>query len=268
MMWKKVVLVATVVIAAILVVITVRPTNIPVSEFREEAHVRLAGSSEIPFFHSFELTGLALSGTWEGPGFAQVLLVGGDKKLIVLDTRSLPEVLEFSGFGSRFDAACLQTCSIPPLQPEHLYVFISGPGFLTIDTYHFAVPLGPSGLATCPNCKKISAPSTPNHTTLLMILLLVISIIGAHSLSHVCKNPQTKRILIVIFLAAFIALGGVFGVSVAAPTAAIAVATKKAASVLAAFGVIVLFVIFGIEMLASKHEQPADWKEDEECQKK
>ena len=62
---------------------------------------------------------------------------------------------------------------------------------------------------------------------------------------------------------------GVFGVSVASPTAAVAVATKKAASVLAALAVIVLFTIFGAEMLTSKKPdspRPDVWKELEEVE--
>jgi len=271
MMWKKAVLVLTIVIAVILGVMTVRPDKVTVSEFTEKAHVRLSGSNEIPFHHPFLMRGLSLSGSWEGPGFAQVWLIAeNDQKFLVMDTRTLPEVLELSAFGTQFEGICLQTCSMAPALPKRLIVLISGPGFLTIDEYHFVVPLGPSGLASCPNCKKISAFETPNHFTLLMILLLVISVIGSHVLSHVTQNPKTKKVLIVIFLAAFIALSSVFGVSVAAPTTAVAVATKKAASVLAALGLMILFAILGIEMLAPSKKpettKPDVWKDLEEAE--
>ena len=271
MMWKKAVLVLTIVIAVILGIMNVNPASVQESRFNEKAHIRLSGSTEIPFYHSFLMKGLSLSGSWEGPGFAQVWLIAEDKKFLVLDTRTLPEILEFSAFGAQFEGACLQTCSMTPVMPEMLIALISGPGFLSIDEYHFVVPLGPSGLASCPNCKKVQSVNTPNHSTLLMVLLLVISVIGAHSLSHVTQNPKTKRVLIIIFIAGFITLSSVFGVSVAAPTAAVAVATQKAASVLAAFGVVGLFAILGMEFRASRKPEAAKpdvWKDLEEAEER
>ena len=270
MMWKKAVLVLTVAIAVILGVMNVYPSSVQVSEFSEKAHVRLSGSDQIPFYHPFLMKGLSLSGSWEGPGFAQVwLLAENNQKFLVMDTRTLPEVLEFSAFGTQFEGQCLETCNMAPVLPEKLVAFISGPGFLSIDEYHFVVPLGPSGLVACPTCKKVVQVDTPNHSSLLMILLLVISVVGAHALGHMTQNPRTKRVLIIIFIGAFVALTGVFGVSVAAPTAAVAVATKKAASVLAALALIVLFAIFGAEMFASKKPdspRPDVWKELEEVE--
>ncbi len=268
-MWKKAVLVLTIVIAVILGIMTVRPSGVQVSEFREKAHVRLSGSDQIPFYHPFLMKGLSLSGSWEGPGFAQVLLLAeNEQKFLVMDTRTLPEVLEFSAFGTQFEGQCLETCSMTPVLPERLVVLISGPGFLSIDEYHFVVPLGPSGLAPCPNCRVVQVDSS-NHFTLLMILLLVISVVGAHALGHIAQNPRAKKILIMIFIGGFVALTSVFGVSVAAPTAAVAVVTKQAASILAALAVIVMFAIFGAEMLASKKSdgQRSDvWKELEEVE--
>jgi H+/gluconate symporter-like permease len=102
-----------------------------------------------------------------------------------------------------------------------------------------------------------------------MILLLVIAVVGAHFLGHMTQNPKTKRILVFIFIGAFVTLTGVFGVSVAAPTAAVAVATQKAASVLAAAGVVGLFAILGAEMRTSKKPdapKPDVWKELEDAE--
>ena len=269
-MWKKAVLVLTIVIAVILGIMTVRPSGVQVSEFREQAHVRLSGSDQIPFHRPCLMKGLSLSGSWEGPGFAQVwLLAENDQKFLVMDTRTLPELLELSSFGTQFEGQCLETCSMTPVLPERLVVLISGPGFLSIDEYHFVVPLSPSGLAPCPNCQKVAQADTPNHSTLLMILLLVISVVGAHALGHMTQNPRTKKILIIIFIGGFVALTSVFGVSMAAPTAAVAVVTKQAASVLAALAVIVMFAIFGAEMLTSKKPdgpRPDVWKELEEVE--
>ena len=267
-MWKKVILLLTIVIAVILGIMNVYPSKVGVSEFSEKAQVRLSASDQVPFYRPFMIKGLALSGSWEGPGFAQVWLISGEKKFLVMDTRNLPEVLELADFGSKFEKVCMQTCNIEPVTPEKLFVLISGPGFLTIDQYHFAIPLSPSGLASCPNCKKVPALDTPNHATLLMILLLVIAVIGAHALDHMTQNPRAKKLLIVLFVVSFITLTSVFGVSVAAPTAPFAVATKKAASFLAAIGVIVLFAILAVEMRAPKPAAPKPnvWKDLEEAE--
>jgi hypothetical protein len=268
-MWKKAVLVLTIVIAVILGIMTVRPSEVQVSEFSEKAHVRLSGSDQIPFHHPFLMKGLSLSGSWEGPGFAQVWLIAeNEQKFLVMDTRTLPEVLEFSAFGTQFEGQCLETCSMTPVLPNRLIVLISGPGFLSIDEYHFVVPLSPSGLAPCPNCRVVHV-DTSKHSALLMILLLVISVVGAHALGHITQNPRAKKVLIIIFIGGFVALTGVFGVSVAAPTAAVAVVTKQAASILAALAVVVMFAIFGAEMLASKKSdgpKPDVWKELEEVE--
>ncbi len=256
MIWKKVVLVLTFVLAIILVIITVNPASVPVTELRESVNLRLSSSAEIPFSKPFALNGLALSGAWEGSGFAEVWLVGEGRKYLVLDTGNLPKVLEFADFGTRFEAACVDSCDFPPLKPEGLFVLVSGPGLLSIDEFHLAVPISPSGLALCPNCKRIKASGTPNHLMLLIVLLSVIAVVGSHSLGHFCKNLLVKRILILLFLGGFVILGSMFGVSMAAPSAAIAVSTQKVASVFAAFGVVTLFFIGAVEMLAYHKQNP------------
>ncbi len=266
MSWKKAVLLLTAVLAIILGIISVRPSQVPVAEFRESADLRLASSAEIPFHRSIFLSGFALSGSWEGPGYAQVWLLGEDKKYLVMDTRDLPEVLELSAFGTSFDSACIETCSIPPLQPKSLFAIVSGPGVLSIDSYHFTVPLSPSGLALCPNCKKVQQSQTPNHILLLAVLLLVIAVVGSHSLSHCCRNVLSKRFLVVLFLAGFVALGGLFGVSVAAPSAAVVITAQKTISVFAALALLVLFLIGAVEMLVS-HKKSDLAEDEEECEK-
>lgn len=266
MTWKKVILVLSVVIALILTLIAVRPSE--VAELREHTDVRLSHSAKIPFQHSFALKGLALSGSWEGSGSAEVWLVGGEKRYLVLDTRSVPSVLEFSSFGTRFDSACTETCSIPPLQADYLLVILSGPGFLTIDSYHMSIPLEPTGFLSYP--RTVFDLPMPNHALFLISLLLFIAVVGSHTLGHYCQNPMTKRIVMMIFLGAFIALGSVFGVTLATPTTAFAVVTKQVVSVFAAFVLIALFVLAAYEIIMHKPSSPKQdvWKDLEEAEEK
>lgn len=273
MNWKHVVLVVALIFALVIGLNSVQPGFVQVTEFTESANIKLGDSAFIPFSRDFEISGLALSGYWEGPGYAQVFLSDGETRLLVFDTRNLLGTIEFESFGSRFNAACMETCSFSPLKPKELVALVHGPGFLTIDSYHYSVPLSPSGLASCPNCKKVRQPVLPNHSLLVLIILLLGSVFGSHTLSHVCGSPHTKRLLLIVFLVGFLSLAGIFGSSVAAPTSAFAVGTKHAASIVAAFGVIILFVIAGIEMIVRKKEVPSDpdtriWSELEEAEEK
>ena len=256
MMWKKVVLAASIVLVIILTIISVKPSGVQVTEFSEKADIRATESTEIPFLKSFPMNGFAVSGSWEGPGFAQVWLEGENHNYLVMDTRTLPKVIELSGLGSGFEAACIDSCKFPEFTPDNLVLLVSGPGVISIDAYHFAVPSTATGLSFCADCKKVDQPETPNHSLLALVFLLLIAVVGSHVLGHICRTPQTKSTALIIFLCSFVALGVVFGVSVAAPTTAIAVTTEKAASVFAAFGMLLLTVIGAIEVLSGKNENP------------
>ncbi len=269
MTWKKIVLVLTVVIAVIFGLVSVHPAN--VTELHESANVHLSASAKIPFKHSFALKGLALSGSWEGSGRAQVWVVGEDKRYLVLDTSHIPEVIEFASFGTPFESACLQSCSIPPLNAEYLLVMLSSPGFLTIDSYHIAVPLEPTGLSACPDCKKIYQASTPSHFPLLLVLLLVISVFGSHVFGHYCESSNRKRISLIVFFGSFLVLGGLFGLSIVDPTGSVVMMVKNTASVAAALCVVALFVLAAAEYVGFRQHSPpkADvWKELEEAEEK
>lgn len=267
MMWKKAVIGATIVIAVILSIIAVNPSQVQRTEFVEDAHYRLSETKEISFVRSFALSGFGISGSWEGPGYAQVWLVTeGPERWLVFDTRTLMETVELSAFGASFDGACIESCDMPNVLPTQLFVYISGPGMISIDSFHYAVPLNPSGLAI----KTIQQADTPDHSMLVLILLLVVAVIGSHTMGHFCRNPITKKVLVFVFLGAFLVLGGVFGVSVVAPTAAIAMTAKKAASISAAVSFLILFALIGIEMLQFNKEQskqpPTVWKDLEEAE--
>jgi hypothetical protein len=246
MTWKKTVIGATIVIAIILSVIAVKPSQVQRTEFSEEAHYRLSETKEIPFLRTFALRGFGISGSWEGPGYAQVWLVTeGPERWLVFDTRVMLEAVELSGFGSSFEGVCDESCDMPNVLPKQLFVYISGPGMLSIDALHYAVPLNPSGLAV----KTVQQSDSPDHSMLVLVLLLVIAVVGSHTVSHYCSSPITKKVLVFVFLGAFLVLGGVFGVSIAAPTAAVAITAKKAASVSAAVSFLVLFLLIAAEMM-------------------
>jgi len=242
MNWKKAIISLTLILAVIIGVMTTRPeTSTP--EFSEDANIHLSSSAKILFDSEFALNRLALSGSWEGSGYAQVWLDGDKKDYLVIDTRV---------FGTSFNSACMETCRIPALNPSSLFVHINGPGSLAINNYNFAVPFDPSGMVPCPNCKTIRQSNTPDHFVLLLVLALVITVIGAHSLNHWCRSRTSKRLLIILFLGGFITLGVVFGLAFTS-SAALAAVAKKAVSIFAAMGVITVFII-GAAELSHKHE--------------
>ncbi|MEM3154602.1 MAG: hypothetical protein QW165_03510 [Candidatus Woesearchaeota archaeon] len=266
MMWKKAVIAATIVFAVVLAVISVNPSKVQRTEFSESAHYRLTETKEIPFVRSFEMSGFGITGAWEGPGYAQVWLVENRDRYLVFDTRLLMETIELSAYGTAFDAVCIETCELPGVKPTELFVLISGPGILSIDMLHYAVPLTPSGLAV----KRVQAKEMPDHSMLVLVLLLLVAVLCSHTVSHFCTNPLTKRVLVFVFLGSFLILGGMFGITVAAPTTAIAATAKKTASVLAALAFLVVFVLIAIEMLVASRSRPPGlpnvWKELEEAE--
>ncbi len=276
MMWKKVVLAATVLIAVIFTIISVNPSGVQVIEFSEKASIRTTETMTVPFLKDISLTGFSVSGSWEGSGYAEVWLVGEGRKYLVMDTLDLPKTIELSSFGTSFENVCIDSCKMPVLKPETLVLVVSGPGVLSIDSLHFVAPATATGLSLCPNCKRVTQSENPDHSLLAVVFLLVLAVFGSHLVGHICTGDRTKRILMGAFLVGFISLGILFGVSVAAPTTAIAVTTKKAASVFAAFGMLLLVAAIAVEVLVKNKEEviskPDVWKDleaaEEEWEKK
>jgi hypothetical protein len=260
MTWKKAVLVLTAVMAVALIIVAFRPPGGSATDVREEANLQIRSSGHIPYTQAFPLKGFALSGNWKGTGVAQVWIVTEGIEYLVLDTRNLKS--------DKFAEFCLDSCDIPVSFAESLIVIVSD-GVLSIDTYDLKAVSGPTGLALCPNCKRIIQRNTPDHFLLLTILLLVISVVGAHALGHCCKRHLSKKVLFVLFLAGFAMLGGLFAAYVGAPDSVAAVA-RKAGSVFAALGVVTLFTIGGIEMRrpANDPEKPESniWKDLERAE--
>ncbi len=244
---RKALLIIAVVLSALLVVMSVKPSN--VNELNKPVHMSLSSSTSLDLNHDFRISGMALSGSWEGPGFAQVWLIAKEgEKFMLFDTRNLPRVLELS-LGTPFEKACAETCNIPPVLAESLLVIISGPGVLNIDSYHFTVSSMATGLMVCPGCKKAKMPSTPDHSVLLLVVMLLIGLFGSHTLHHCCRNPIVSRFLILVFFSSFLMLAGVFGKSLLSPTGMVTGNFNMAASVFAAFGVLALMIIGVVEIL-------------------
>ncbi|MBW2969661.1 hypothetical protein KY319_00905 [Candidatus Woesearchaeota archaeon] len=268
MSWKKVVLALTVIIALIFVIISVRPTNF--IELHEKADVRVSSTAKIPYSPPYAVKGFSITGSWEGSGSALVYIVGEGQRYLVLDTLVMPAVLEFSGFGTPFESVCMESCSVPPFKPEYVIVYLSGPGFLTINSYNVAVPLDASGLVSCENCKKISQTPSPNHFPILLVLVLVVAILGSHVLGHYCQGAVRKRITLMIFLGSFLVLGSAFGLALAAPTANVIVVAKQSASIFSALCILALFGVISFEIFSHKESfsKPDVWKELEEAEER
>jgi len=89
MMWKKAVLILTVIIGTIMLVGSVSPLHVPVGDFSEPAEVFVTSSTFLPLSYP-AITSFSLTGDWTGAGGAQVWLVGEGREYLVLDTSLYP----------------------------------------------------------------------------------------------------------------------------------------------------------------------------------
>jgi len=249
MSWKTALVIIAIVISVIIGVISVTPYQ--VSQFSDGVQLKIISSSVIPLNYDFLITGMAMSGSWEGPGYARIFLESEDEQYLVFDTRKIEGVLEFS-MGTRFDFVCVDSCLTNPLKPKQLLVYLSAPGVLTIDRYHFTIPNHPTAFAICEGCSTVKTPTAPEHFMFVLALLLLVGIIGSHTLQHCCKPPIVRRMLAIVFLISFVLLGGVFGTSLVNPSSALVLNIQMVASVFAAFGVLTLLVIAGVELLSHR----------------
>lgn len=268
-MWKRAVLFIAVVLAVVLGAMAFPDSYVTFLD--KSVSLTVASSSSLPH-PEFAINGLALSGRWEGPGFAEVFVMVNGQRFLVMDTRQMPSVVELADFGTPFEVACIETCAMPTSRIDSMFVVLHGPGVLSISKYHYRVPSSPAGLVFCPNCKTAKEPVTPDHSLLLPVILLLLAVVGSHVAGHVCKKGSAKRVALWIFLGSFVVLGGVFGLSVVAPTAAFAVTAKMTASVLAALGVVGLLGVVAFEVLSVHNkegilEKEHDvWRELEEAE--
>ncbi len=116
--------------------------------------------------------------------------------------------------------------------------------------------------------KQVAVYSEPKHSFILPGILLLIVIIGSHSLSHCCKHDILKKYLTVSLVVSLILLAGVFGFSVFSPTGQVAMATQRISSILAAVGILFIFIIGSFELLISQKNDKDAHKWDEDAEEK
>lgn len=216
-------------------------------------------SSEKFILETQDLKSLKISGSFVGSGSAQVWLVTDTDQYLAIDTRLL---------STKFENICAETCDLSSVNSNYLSVYIED-GVLSLNEYKIKASSNPSGLASCPGCKKVKNNNLPDHYILLLTLLLAIGIFGSHSLHHCCKNSLSKKVLIGLFIGGFIMIMAVFGISLTAPAGAAFIA-KRAASVFAAIALMTIFVIAGFELnqigKKSGPINPNVWAELEEAE--
>lgn len=248
MRWKTGILTSTVLMAALLILFSV---NDNFGEVIERPEITITGSSQLKLSERV-VDGFALDGSWQGSGHAEIWLEGESGHKLAFDTRAL----ESTGFFGRdtFALACMETCTLPATKTKNLDVKIEGEGVLRLDGYHYSTPQNAIGLALCPNCKRVSQNQEPDHSLLVIVLLLAISILGSHVLHHCCHDRKVKLSLIAVFTISFVVLLAMFGITITAPTSAVALTFRRSASVLAAFGVLAIFTIIAIEFTIRKRD--------------
>jgi len=119
-----------------------------------------------------------------------------------------------------------------------------------------------TGLSSqCPDCKEISGQTDPNHTYILPIALLLVAIVGAHSLSHLSSKITVKRCLMFAMVVSALLFAVVFGFSIVSPTGAATLTVQRLSSIIAAFSVIGIFIIGAYEII-SHQEDKHEWSDD------
>lgn len=116
--------------------------------------------------------------------------------------------------------------------------------------------------------KQVAAYSEPNHSFILPGILLLIVVIGSHSLSHCCRHEILKKYLTISLAVSLILLVGVFGLSVFSPTGRVAMATQRLSSILAAVGILFVFIVGAFELLISQKNDKDAHKWDEDAEEK
>jgi hypothetical protein len=123
----------------------------------------------------------------------------------------------------------------------------------------------PTGLSSpCPNCRQVAEQSEPNHAYILPAILLLIAIVSAHTLSHLSAKITIKKCLTFATIAAVLLLAVVFGLSFASPTGASTMAVQRLSSIIAALGVIGIFLIGAYEIISHNEDKEHEWNEDKE----
>jgi len=205
----------------------------------------ISSNFELPL--EVPVMGAAVSGEWDGNGRAQIWLDGNEKTL-VLDTAYLS--------GSRFESYCERSCDVHSFNVEKLSVNSDGAG-IYVKNVEFIVPRAHFGMAQCPGCQKVALAGVPNHQILAIVVMILLLVVSAHIMKHVCRNNVCKRGSLGVFIGGAGILLALFGVTVVAPNGSVGVFVQYATSVLAAVGIIALFSFGAVEMASRSKE----WQE-------
>lgn len=117
--------------------------------------------------------------------------------------------------------------------------------------------LPPTGMEV----RTVSRTIEPQHAFLLPGVLLLIAIIGAHTLSHCCRHAYLRKYYIGGLVGSSILLAGVFALGVFS-TPEITAATQRISSILAAIGVLFVFAVGSFEFLWPGKDKKHAWKEE------
>jgi hypothetical protein len=189
--------------------------------------------------------GAAVSGEWNGNGRAQIWLSGDSERTLVLDTANLQN--------GRFESYCGASCSIDNFEVKKLSVESSGAD-IYVKHVEFIVPRASFGMAQCPGCQKVALAGVPNHQILAIVVMILLLVVSAHIMKHVCKNNVCKRGSLGVFIGGSGILLALFGVTLVAPDGVFGAFVQYATSVLAAVGIIALFSFGAVEMASRGKE--------------
>lgn len=109
--------------------------------------------------------------------------------------------------------------------------------------------------------RTVSKATEPQHSFLLPAILLLIAIVGAHTLSNCCKHQYLRKYYIGGLIGSSILLAGVFALSVFS-TPEVAATTQRLSSIVAAMGVLFVFAIGSFEFLWPGKDKKHAWKEE------
>lgn len=255
MKFTKIIFASTIIMAIFLIAASL---SNQFGEVVEEPNLELSGSAVLPLTPR-KTDGFAVTGRWEGEGYAKIWFETNLAEALAFDTRELEKASFFKQ--NSFQEACMDSCNMPESTSSQLKVKIIGDGKLTLEKLHYATPQSPLGMALCPNCKKVAQVDEPNHSLLVIVLLLALSFFGSHTLRQYCKSKKTKYAMLGLFVLSFIIFAGLFSVTVAAPTSAVAITARRTASIFSALGVLALFAIIATE-ITRKSKEPPEWEPD------
>lgn len=236
---EKIVLVMSFLLASGTIVLAGQPLEEWILPVDELVSSRFEMSIDIP------TVGAAVSGEWDGNGRAQVWLLGSEESSLVLDTAQISD--------GRFESYCGESCAVDNFDAKNLVVSSDGAS-VYVKNVEFIVPRASFGMAQCPGCQKVALAGVPNHQILAVVVMILLLVVSAHIMRHVCRNNVCKRGSLGVFVSGAGVLLALFGVTVVAPEGSVGAFVQYATSVLAAVGIIALFSFGAVEMASRSKE--------------